>query len=816
MSGGKPETQQGGSVGRRHDEIATMRRFLRLLLGLLGLLVLGLAFAVWVNVRARLPERDGVLHWPSLNAEVRVRYDAWGVPHIQASNEADLYRALGYVHAQDRWFQMDMLRRLARGELAEILGPALVPTDRLFRALTLRQWADERAARLDPAEPSTQALNAYLEGVNHFVAQGPLPVEFQLLNMPRRPFTAADTLSVTAYLAYSFANALRTEPVLTHIRDELGPAYVSLIDPVASPPARMAPRVPPPVLTELARWGLDAADRAAQPLLEGSNAWVVSGARSRSGRPVLAGDPHIGFAVPSVWYEAGLEAPGFRLQGHFAALIPMALLGHNAQFGWSLTMFQNDDMDLIAEQLRSGPSGQSVLHRGAWVGLSERQESIRVKGQPPVTLTLRQGPHGPLINDALPGQGRLVKTPVALWWTLLESDNPLVKAFYQLNRADTLDKARAAARLIHAPGLNIVWANEAGDIAYWSAARLPIRPAGVNPHFVLDGSRPESDKLGWLPFEANPQQENPPGGLIVSANQAPDRDVPGYYAPADRARWLIQALADPDVRWDVQGMQRLQQAHHSESNLEAASVLRSVWTDADALPEDERRLLAILAQWSGGHRVQDVAPTLYHQWIFEVLKAAMLDELGPEGFELVLRTRSIDHMALRLLQDPASPWWDRRNTPDRRETRTEIVQDAWRAALKHLRTTFGTDSTQWQWGRAHTLTHVHPLGRQAPLDRLFNVGPLAVPGSREVPNQYSFQIGPAPWSVTTGPSTRRVIDWGGEGAAQGGTPVGQSGVWGDAHYADQASEFAQGRSHAVGWGPWPDSAVPRHTLRLQP
>ncbi len=813
---GKRGMEQAGSVGRSHDEMAAMRRFLRRSLWVVGGLGLGVALALWVNVRTRLPQRDGASPLPGLHAEVSVRYDRWGVPHLRATHEADLYRALGYVHAQDRWFQMEMLRRLARGELAEVLGPKLLPTDRLFRTLTVRQWADTQAQRLNPADPSTQALQAYLDGVNHFIRTGPLPLEFQLLGLPRRPFSAADTLSVAGYLAYSFANALRTEPVFTQIRDQLGPAYLSVIEPLATtPPARMAPNVPLPALTELARLGLDAADSAGLPLLEGSNAWAVSGARSRSGRPILAGDPHIGFAVPSVWYEAGLEAPGFTLHGHFAALIPMALLGHNAQFGWSLTMFQNDDMDLIAEQTSPDHPGQ-VRHHGAWVAWSERQESVAVKGQAPVALTLRRSPHGPIVNDALPAHALPTSTPIALWWTLLESENPLLRAFYQLNRADTLDKARQAASQIHAPGLNIVWANAAGDIAYWSAARLPIRPAGVDPQFVLDGSRPEADKLGWHPFSANPQQENPLGGLIVSANQAPTASVPGYYAPPDRARWLTQALADPDVRWDTAGMQRLQQAHLSDTAQESATALRILMGDPDALPVAEQRLLALLAAWNGRHAVNDVAPTLYHQWLYEVLRAAMADELGEAGFDLLLRTRRIESIALRLLLDPAAPWWDRRDTPQVRETRDHIVQSAWRAALTHLRTTFGTDPTTWRWGRAHTLTHVHPLGRQAPLDRVFNVGPLEVPGGREVPNQHSFQIGPAPWRVTSGPSTRRVIDWGDLTQTLGATPVGQSGSWGDAHYADQAATFAQGRSRSMGTGAWPPAVPAPHELRLHP
>ena len=204
----------------------------------------------------------------------------------------------------------------------------------------------------------------------------------------------------------------------------------------------------------------------------------MSGSRTASGKPLLAGDPHIRFAAPAVWYEAQLSYPGFELYGHHQALNPVASLGHNSDFGWSITMFQNDDLDLIAEKLNPDNPNQ-VWYRGQWVELQSRAEQIEVKGGEPVSLTLRRSPHGPIINDALGATAG--KTPIAMWWAFLETENPILDAFYQLNRADSLSKARAAAEKIQAPGLNVVWANTNGDIGWWAAAQLPLRPVGVNP-----------------------------------------------------------------------------------------------------------------------------------------------------------------------------------------------------------------------------------------------------------------------------------------------------------------------------------------------
>ena len=764
------------------------------------LAALGAAAAAW-HVHQKLPQRDGELQLSGLSAPVTVRYDEWGVPHIDARNEDDLYRALGYLHAQDRLFQMEMLRRLARGELAEVLGPKLVDTDRLFRALGIRQRADELAAASAAitAQPgATRALYAYLDGVNQYQATRPAPLEFEVLGIPKRPFTAADTYSIAGYLAYSFAAAFRTEPALTAVRDQLGPDYLRIFDldwhpsGVLEPQALDAPRgrFPDvaPMLARLAAVGDQAAVLAGLPQFEGSNAWVVSGSRTVSGKPLLAGDPHIAYSAPAVWWEAHLRTPQFELYGHHLALNPMALLGHNRRFGWSLTMFQNDDVDLIAEKVNPANANE-VWYQGRWVAMTARQETLKVKGQPDQVLTLRRSPHGPIVNDALPGDRG--ERPVAMWWAFLETENPVLDGFYRLGRADTLDRARDAASLVHAPGLNIVWANASGDIAWWAAAKLPQRPPGVNPAFVLDGATGEADKPGFLPFSANPHEENPARGYIVSANFQPtgDTPVPGYYNLAERGRRL-DGLLSQGKRWDIHNSQALQLDVQTDYG---PRVLRPVIPLLrGSASVEEQPLVEALVRWNGAYKADTVAPVLFQQFTAELLRAALKDELGEAQFENLRRTRALDHALPRLMADADSPWWDDRSTPQR-ETQTDIVRRAWKATVAHLQATLGPDSGTWRWDAVHTLTHEHPLGRQKPLDRIFNVGPFPVPGGHEVPNNFAQRNGSGPWPVVYGPSTRRLIDFARPQEALGVNPVGQSGVWPDAHYADQAALLAQGR-----------------------
>jgi penicillin amidase len=775
-----------------------MRRALKIFAILIvSLAVTAAAAAAWY-LHTKQPQRSGSLALASLSAPVSVRFDERGVPHIRGENEIDVYRALGYVHAQDRLFQMEMLRRVAQGELAEVLGPKLADVDRLFRTLGIREHAQSSVAKMDPLSPSTQALQAYLDGINQYQAGHPAPLEFDLLGIPKRPFTAQDTVAVTGYLAYSLATAFRSEPALTYVRDKLGADYLKVFDidwhpegvVTASTTAAMNSR-DWQTLDKIAQLSQQALQAAGLPQFEGSNAWAISGRRTASGKPLLAGDPHIKFSVPSVWYEAHLSAPGFELYGHHHALIPMAMMGHNTQFGWSLTMFQNDDLDLIAEKTNPDNPKQ-IWYQGQWVEMQSRKETILVKGAKPIQITLRLSPHGTIITDAF--KDRLGATPVAMWWAFLETENPLLDAFYELNRANTLERARHAASQIHAPGLNLVWANAAGDIGWWAAAKLPIRPDHVNPNFILDGSSGEADKPGFYRFSDNPQEENPARGYIVSANHQPKPNsgvpVPGYYNLPDRAQRLDERLRDDGIKWDLKNSQSVQldsQTGYAQRVLQPlVPVLNEIVTDPL-----EHALLESLYRWDGSHSVNSITPTVFNQLLYELARGTLADEMGEVQFKNLLGTHALDLALPRLAADASSPWWDKSNTPQV-ESRADTLKVVWRAAIDHLQATLGQDPTDWGWGKAHTLTHRHLLAAQKPLGLLFNVGPFAAPGGRELPNNLSQPIGPAPWAVTYGPSTRRLIDFADPMHSLGINPVGQSGVLFDRHYRDQAQSFIDG------------------------
>lgn len=783
-----------------------MKRVLKLAFWLLIVIFLvGSSVTIWW-IMSKQATRQGKVEFSGMQEAVSVRYDERGVPHIDAKNEADAYRALGYVQAQDRLFQMEMIRRLAKGQLSEILGPNLLRIDKLMRSLRIDQHASEYATKIDPQSPSAKALKAYLEGVNTYQNTHSAPIEFDLLGIPKRPFTETDTFAVTGYLAYSFAAAFKGAPAMTFIRDKLGPDYLKDFDLQWHSNGVVSEKTSSidfNNLQQLASVSKEISEIAAMPQYVGSNAWAVSGSRTSSAKPLLAGDPHIGFAAPAVWYEAHLRYPGYELYGHFQPLTPYALLGHNMQSGWSLTMFENDDLDLIAEKVNPENPNQ-VSYHGQWVDLSEREDIINVKGAEPVKIKLRTSPHGPIINDVLstkPSDG----APIAMWWAFLEYPNLILEAFYDLPRAETLEKARNAVSKIDAPGLNVVWANSTGDIAWWAVAKIPKRPEGVNPLFILDGDKSESDKLGSYDFSYNPQEENPSRGFVASANHQPVSpkgiEIPGYYLPKDRISRIHELLDSNDVKWNTQNMQTVQLDVTNHYPTRLVQTLLPLIRQSAAGTKDAA-LVDKLAAWNGVYKRDAIEPTISFQFTYELVHELMFERLGKDYFDGLLGTFLIDPALERMVANPQSVWWSNpaavESKPDTStnavvDARFEKVHKAWIATMNHLRKTLGDDPSTWSWGRAHTLTHRHPLGVQKPLDKFFNVGPFPVNGSHETINNLSTHFGPAPWAVDVGPSTRRIIDFAKPEAALGINPVGQSGVLFDSHYSDQAYSYANGQ-----------------------
>ncbi|MBO9640248.1 MAG: penicillin acylase family protein [Siphonobacter aquaeclarae] len=775
-----------------------MKWLKRILFTLLILVVVAVAAGWLFLFRNKTPNLSNELSLPGLKAPVEAYYDDYGIPHIYAENEEDLFYAFGYVHAQDRLFQMEMLRRLADGRLSEVFGAKALPTDRFFRTLSFRHYARQTinsVYRKQPQAPFVKAMEAYVKGINAYISTGETPLDFELAKIPKTPFTVEDVEIIQGYMGYGFAEAFRSEAVFTTIAEKWGPAYLKDMagDWPVDEPMIPTQHTPDPAVVGAAGVLAQVAGRfqaldLPYPPYHGSNGWVISGKKTRSGKPILSNDTHIGFAQPSVWYEAHLNAPGFNFYGSFLAGTPFGALGHSDKGGWGLTMFENDDVDFYREKANPQNPGQ-VWFKDHWENLSVRKETIHIKDSSDVALDVRESRHGILIHDVFDGLKDYRQQPIALWWTYYKFPSRLAEAFYGLAHSSDATEAAAQAAKIHAPGLNIMWGDTKGNIAWWAVARLPKRPAGVRPYVMLDGSTGNDDPVGWYDFSQNPQILNPPRGVLYSANNQPadmgNGLVPGYYVPGDRARRIEQLIFTDKKDWTPQEVRKV---INDVTNPEYPLILKDILPLVDRPSADAD----LLARWSGAHELASTEPTLFYKWIWHIYRLAIQDELGETNF---LNTTSFKRNMASFLRNDASPWWDNVHTPAK-ETRKQILNEAFKAAVADLEAQLGTDRKAWNWEKVHTLEHKHPISVASDLlGRLFNVGPYPVPGGRETINNLDFHIDSTGlYKVTYGPALRRIVDFADPLNGTGCLPTGQSGVVSSEHYKDQAELFVSGEA----------------------
>lgn len=788
-----------------------MKRIKKWLYFLLVAVVLSVA-GIMIFLTSLKPRYNGNLEFQDLDYRAEVIFDNHGIPHIYAANEEDAYFSLGYVHAQDRLFQMELTRRLASGRMSEVFGEELVPVDAFFRTIGLAAHAKRSCEVFLSGDslPYQRAALAYLNGLNQFIRGGRAPLEFVMLGIPKQEFTPEDLFLISEYMAFNFSMGFRTEPVLSYISAKLGQAYLQELHPYSLPgetaiPAShdtigLARPVAGVVSEQLGAMHSRPLvfDRIPLPALNGSNSWVLAPNRSSSGKVLFGNDTHIAFGQPAVWYEAHMEYPGFSFYGHYLAGFPFAALGHSRQHAWGLTVLLNDDIDFY--KVRVNPVDTTrYLNSGIWRKLIHSEEVIRVKGGNDVPLTVREGRYGPLVQDVMPEWKEVTSDAVALSWTHLKYPNNLLEVTYELARAGDIKAFGNVVSRIISPGLNMIYGDTSGNIAWWAAGRFIKRPAHVVPYLLMDGVDSLSDPRGLYDFQYNPSNVNPPTGFLYSANNQPDSTAglgwfPGYYVPDDRALRINQVFATKPS-FSVADLQEISMDTRSPITPQVATIIIN---EVKPRPGNgsavAARAAGILKEWDGSHDLDDLAPTIYYKLLFHVLQMSMEDELGKQFFEDLLATHAMKRSFLSFVRNDTSVWWNDVNTKDVVETREMIFEKAFAKTIDELIVELGKDPSTWEWGRVHTVEHKHPIGLKKPFNLFFNAGPFPVPGGPEVINQMGFDLnGDGHYAVKYGPATRIVLDFSNLENGYGVLPTGQSGNVMSRNYSDQANLFNSGK-----------------------
>jgi penicillin amidase len=813
-----------------------MRLLLRILRWVLIVLVLlavlgGGGGYLWL--RGSLPQTSGSISVAGLSAPVEIVRDADAVPHIRAQTEADALFGLGYAHAQDRLWQMEFQRRIGNGRIAEFAGASQLSTDKFLRTLGTARAAASAWDALGPE--ARKPIEAYVAGVNAFISTHSgrqLPVEFSRLGLAPEPWRPQDVLVWGKMMAWDLGDNWEHELLRAKLATRLGAARAGELLPadiagrplilpdgagagvqapsMASAPPHAMASVPPPASSD----GLLAINRRLKDdfglggTAIGSNNWVIGGARTSTGKPLLANDPHLGARIPSIWYLAhitggALDAIGATLPG-----VPGIVIGHNQRIAWGVTNTGPDVQDLFAEHVNARNEAE---FQGSWEPMQIIPEVIKVKGQPDVTLQVRVSRHGPLISDVIEGASE----PLAFRWTALDPEDQTISAFMGIDRAQSWDEFTAVLRNYAVPMQNFVFADVDGNIGYYAPGRLPIRAAGDGT-MPAEGWSGANEWTGYVPFDELPHSFNPPAGYIATANNRVLGDsyphlISTSWAAPYRAERIVELIESrpkltPD---DIAAMQADEQSTLARRLLPIMLGART--SDARA-----QAAINALKGWDATMRGDSSQAAIFQAWYQQIARQLLADDLGEQLWGEYADERNFIAMLLdTTLQQRASPWCDDTRTPAPEDCATALGT-ALVDGLAAMSKAQGSDNiASWRWDRVHRAVFPHNV--------LDGVGALRPIFSRSVANggdAFTVDVAPPseadPYNQHHVPSYREIIDLSNLDASRFMHTVGQSGQLLSTNYSNLIERWARVEYMPMRFSPAAVDAAASTRLTLTP
>jgi penicillin amidase len=767
-------------------------KFLIKLLKVIAVLLILIVVGTWLYSKTYHPNYKGELEINYLSDEVTIYFDEIGVPHINAKNQKDAYIALGYVHAQDRLWQMELIRRIAPGRLSEIFGKDLLETDVFFAGLGIEEASEKSIAKLDTSSEAYLMSMAYLEGVNQYFNEGKMPLEFDLVGIKKEKYTLKDIYNVFGYMSFSFAVAHKTDPLLTEIKEKLGAPYFNELMSAFDKNLTINKTEIQPIKAEMSKAVSKIMDNLPVSAFIGSNSWVIAPEKTKNGKVLFANDPHIGFAQPSVWYQNHIKTPDYEIYGYNIALMPFPLLGHNRDYAYGLTMLANDDLNFYIEKNNPDNANQYKTVDG-FKDYEIRTKTIKIKDEKDTTFQVKVSKHGPIMN----GLNRNISDdrPIAMNWMYTYLENEMLNVAHGISHAKSLENFRASVAKIHAPGLNVMYGDAKDNIAWFAAAKLYQLRDSVSSKTYLDGASGKDEILEILPFEENPQAINPSRNYVYSANHQPDsvrgKLYPGYYQPEDRSKRIVELL-EAKNDFTKEDVAKMIYDVKSSNVSQIANDLLAIVNDSD-FSVSQKKAVSILKNWDGTYSKTAVGATIYNRFLYEFLVNTFKDELG-DGFELFINSQLQDQVLPNQISRENSVWWDNISSKNKTETRAEIVTTSFKNAFSFLENQLGANVEDWLWKRVISIEHEHAIGKAGGvLRKFFNVGPFETIGGNEVINNQIFKLdSTGVYKITAGPSTRRVIDFSDIENSLSILPTGQSGRVFSPYYKDQAQKFVDG------------------------
>ncbi len=747
------------------------------------------------QIRFRAPVAEG-RHQLGVKSPVEIERDSWGIPHISAGNDEDLFFGYGFAMAQDRLFQLDYLRRKGRGRLSEILGPDGLESDLLARTVGLAGIASEEQKRL-PAEVA-QRLQAFSAGINAVIecSRASLPIEFDLLDYEPEPWSSVDSLAIQVefqwYLTGRFPVIVIPELAKRRLGDES--LYRAFLRGEADEESILPPGAYPAQSGRNPAAGQAGSDPHEG---EGSNNWVIAGSRTQSGQPLLASDPHIAFAAVSCWYEVHLRSPSLHLTGAGYVGVPAVMIGRNERVAWGITNNICSQRDLYQEKTDSRHPG-CFLYDGDWEPARERIEEIKVKGKPSLTRKVRHSRNGPIVDSVLPPLARDTG-PVSLRWLGAEGSGWLA-ALQRMNRAGSVDQFRQALKGWRMPTWSLVFADVEGDIGYQSTGQIPIRRVWER------GYRPGWDPIhqwdGLIPFEGMPHLKNPERGWMATANNRPAADdypypLSGTWSSGYRARRVRQMIEEKEGL-SREDLVRMQQDALSLRARECLPFLLKILEDR---PRGGAEVVGVLRRWDGRMEIDSVGASIFETF-FTHWSRTVAGERFPDDY-VDLISGAIAGLASQLLREDQAGWFHRQSP-------RAAVLGAWETTLAELSRRLGPDVSSWVWGRVHKVRLRHVLSGRGDLGKLLDRGGQPVKGNGVTVCNTGYDPN---WGAPIGANYRLIADLSDPACGLWTVDAqGQSGHPGSTHYCDQLTEWLGARYHYLPLRPRTSSAKARTML----